>query len=139
MEEIRVGLCRKPVSFSQQSAGVGLGPPARRAYGSERYSRSTYNHSYMLFPCSPWKIILSCCTLLIALPIILIYERPLLTPIPVYSVELTGERISLYPRSLSMTSFCSFELAVASLPRAIDFSKTATFSLTKDLTVLAAF
>jgi hypothetical protein len=59
MEEIRAGLCRKPISFSQESASVSLGPPAPlparrayrpegRAYGSERYSGFTYNHSFDL-------------------------------------------------------------------------------------------
>jgi hypothetical protein len=28
----------------KKSAGVGLWPPAQRAYGSKRYSGSTYNH-----------------------------------------------------------------------------------------------
>jgi hypothetical protein len=42
IKEVRVGLYRKPVSFSQESAGVGLWPPVRRAYGSERYLPAIY-------------------------------------------------------------------------------------------------
>jgi hypothetical protein len=48
IEEIWVRLCPKPISFPQESAGVGLRPPARRAYASERYSGSTYNHLFVL-------------------------------------------------------------------------------------------
>ena len=44
MAEIWVGLSHKPISFFKKSAGVGLWPPARRAYDSERYSGSTYSH-----------------------------------------------------------------------------------------------